>query len=211
MEQARENDARASFLCLSSGLCRRARRLPARRAHARRRAWHAGGGWGVGRGRRDERGGGQVSLGETRRSIENRKKQRTIAALPPFCAAPDSRPLPHPSHYRRITSWTRSLRALVQTAASERDVATAIFAEPHDETAFASVAGSAVDRLVATGRAIVTARRTGDKVCGEVGRRSSQTLRRTHSSAAPFAPVSHTCVALISAHRRLPFSTCMTR
>lgn len=66
------------------------------------------------------------------------------------------------AHYPR--SWTNNLRLLVQTAASERDTASAIFSEPHDEAAFASVAGGAVDRLVSTGRAIVTARRTGDKV-----------------------------------------------
>jgi hypothetical protein len=61
-------------------------------------------------------------------------------------------------------SWTKSLRTLVPLAASERGLATAVFADPHDEAAFASIVGGAVTRLISTGRAIVATQQDADKV-----------------------------------------------
>lgn len=57
----------------------------------------------------------------------------------------------------------------MQAAAAERGLATAVFADPHDEAAFASIVGDAVTRLIAAGRTILATQQDADKVGAALG------------------------------------------
>lgn len=101
-----------------------------------------------------------------------RRARRPAAAPAPHGVHPSphaAHPIPALPALCRPHSWTKSLRTLVQVAASERGLATAVFADPHDETAFVSIVGGAVTRLISAGRAIVATQQDADKVGAAFG------------------------------------------
>ena len=66
-------------------------------------------------------------------------------------------------------SWCLAVRRLVRIATSERDLAAAVFNDPHAGEAAMSVLGRAVDLVVAGGQGLIAMRRSAPKARGGVG------------------------------------------
>lgn len=60
--------------------------------------------------------------------------------------------------------WCDKLRTLVRVAFSEKELAAAIFTQPHRDAAYHSVVAAAVNQVVGAGQSAVSARREPDKV-----------------------------------------------
>ena len=129
----RAGRAAATAPPLPLALCRPALRLARRPARAGRRDQHADGRDSVG-GRGGGRAGG-VEVGKGRRVVRAGASGDAPTAAAPhvFRLSPHAaHAMPTPTPFAAPLSWTKSLRTLVPLAASERGLASAVFADPHD-------------------------------------------------------------------------------